>query len=113
MSKCDRCQRLGRLLPSTKMALISVNPSLIFKIWAIEFIGPFSVRAKRTGARYVITVVEYVTKWAEVEPVDTCSSEVASKFIYEKIITRFGYPLTLVNDQGSHFINKTNATLIE
>ena len=42
--------------------------------------------AKRSGARY-ITAVEYVTKWAEAEPVDTCSSEIAAMFIYENIIT--------------------------
>ena len=81
--------------------------SLTFKIWAINFIGPFPIPTKRTSARYIITAVEYVTKWAEAEPVETCSNEVASKFIYENIITRFGCPLTLISDQGSHFINKT------
>ena len=59
----------------------------------------------------MITTIEYVTKWAEEEPVETCSSEVAAKFIYENIITRFGFPLTLISDQGSHFINKTIAAL--
>ena len=113
VSKCDRCQRLGRLLPSTEITLISVNPSLTFEIWAIDFIGPFLVPAKRTSARYIITVVEYVIKWAEAEPVDTCSSEVAAKFIYENIITRFGCPITLISDQGSHFINKTITALTE
>ena len=89
------------------MPLISVNPSLTLEIWAIDFIGQFPVLAKRTGARYIITTVEYVTKWVEAEPVDTYYSEVAAKFIYENIITRFGFPITLISDQGSHFINKT------
>ena len=107
VSECDRCQRLGRPLPSTKIPLISVKSSLTFEIWAINFIGPFSIPAKRTGARYIIIAVEYVTKWAEAEPVDTCSSEIAANFIYENIITRFGCPITLISDQVSHFINKT------
>ena len=100
VSQCDRCQRLGRCPPSTEMPLISINPSLTFEIWAIEFIGPFPRPAKRTGARYIITVVEYITKWAEEEPVNTCSSEIAAKFIYENIITIFGCPLTLIR-QGN------------
>ena len=37
----------------------------------------------------------------------SCSSEVAANFIYENIIIRFRCPLTLISDQGSHFINKT------
>ena len=52
--------------------MISVNPILTFEIWAIDFIGPFLVPARWIGTRYIITVVEYVTKWAEVEPVKTC-----------------------------------------
>ena len=107
VSQCDQCQRLGQTLPSIEIPLILVNPSLTFEIWAIDFIGPFPIPTKRTSARYIITTVEYVTKWAEAEPVETCSSEVAAKFIHENIITRFGFPLTLISDQGSHFINKT------
>ena len=78
--------------------MISVNPSLTFEIWAIDFIGPFPIPAKRIGVRYIITAVEYVTEWEEAEPVDTCSSEIAAKFIYENIITIFGCPLTLISD---------------
>ena len=95
------------------MIFILVNPSLTFEIWAIDFIGPFPILAKRTRARYIITAVEYVTKWAEAKPVDICSSEIAAKFIYENIITRFGCPLTLISDQGTHFINKTIKTLTD
>ena len=95
------------------MHLISVNPSLTFEIWAIDFIGPFPIPTKRTGARYIITVVEYVTKWAEAKPVDTCSSKIAAKFIYENIITIFRCPITLISDQGSHFINKTIKVLTD
>ena len=93
------------------MSLISVNPSLTFEIRAIDFIGPFPIPAKRTGVRYIITAVEYVTNWVEAEPIDTCSSEIAAKFNYENIITRFGCPLTLISDQGTNFINRTIKTL--
>ena len=86
---------------------------MTFEIWAINFIGPFSISTKIIWARYIITAFEYVTKWAEVERVDTCSSEIAAKFIYENIITLFGCPITLINDRGTHFINKTIKTLTD
>ena len=54
VSQCDRCQRLGRPLPSTEMPLISINSSLTFEIWAIDIIGPFPIPTKRTGARYIL-----------------------------------------------------------
>ena len=113
VSQCDRCQRLGQPLHSTEMPLISVNLSLTFEIWSIDFIGPFPIPSKRTSARYIITIVKYVTKCAEAEPVDTCFSEIAAKFIYENIITQFGCPITLINDQVTHFINRTIKALID
>ena len=80
------------------MPLLPISPSLTFETWAIDFIGPFPKQGKRTGARYIIIVVEYVTKWEEAEPIHSFTKEVAAKFIYEKIITRFGCPLNLISD---------------
>jgi transposase InsO family protein len=57
--------------------------------------------------------VEYVTKWEEEKPFETCTKEVVEKFIYLNIITRFGCPLTLINDQGTHFVNETIHVLIK
>ena len=95
------------------MPFLPINPSLTFETWAIDFISPFPKQGKRIGGRYIITTVEYVTKWVEVEPIPSCTIEVAAKFIYENIITRFGYPLTLISDQGTHFINQTSETLLK
>ena len=95
------------------MPLIPVSPSLAFETWTVDFVGPFPKQGRRTRARYTITAVEYVTKWAEAELVPSCTKEVAAKFIYENIITRFGFPLTLISDQGSHFINHTIQILLK
>jgi transposase InsO family protein len=54
-----------------------------------------------------------VTKWAEVEPVKTCTKEAGTKFIYENIITRFECPLTLISNQGTHFLNKMIQVLLK
>ena len=113
IAQCDTCQRLGRHLPKNEMLLLPINPILAFETRAIDFIGPFPKQGKRTGARYIITIVEYVTKWEEEEPVPSCTKEVATKFIYENIITSFGCPLTLISDQVTHFINQTIETLLK
>ena len=55
------------------MPLVSVNPNLTFEIWTIDFIGAFHNPGQRIGARYLITTVEYVTKWDEVEPIESCT----------------------------------------
>jgi len=65
------------------------------------------------SVEYINIVIEYVTKWAEAEPFETCTKEVTTKFIYENIITRFGCPLTLISDQGTHFVNDTIQVLLK
>ena len=74
--KCDKCQILGRHLKQNEMSLTSINPSLTFEIWAIDFVGPFPKPSHRIGTKYIITSVEYVTKWEEVKPVESCTKEV-------------------------------------
>ncbi len=41
----------------------------------------------------------------EIQALRTNTTVVIAKFRWEHIVTRFGYPLTIVIDQGTHFIN--------
>ena len=81
------------------MPLMSINHSLNFEIQAIYFVGPFPKPSHRIGTRYIITTIEYVTKWVEAKPIESCTKKVATKFIYENIMTRFGCPITLISDR--------------
>jgi hypothetical protein len=40
-----------------------------------------------------------------VELVESSTKEIEAKFIYENIIKRFVCPLTIINEQGTHFVN--------
>jgi transposase InsO family protein len=76
-----------------------------FEKWAIDFVGPIYPPGKHTGARYIITMIEYLTRWAEGREVKDSSTTTTACFIFEDIITRFGFPKVLMSDQGTHFIN--------
>ena len=67
-----------------------LNPqvtSQAFDKWAIDFVGPINPLGKRTGARYIITMTDYLTRWAEAKPVKDYSSETTVQFIFENIVT--------------------------
>jgi transposase InsO family protein len=84
-----------------------------FEKWAIDFVGPINPPRKCTGARYIITAIEYLTRWAEARAFKDYNAATATHFIFDDIITRFGCPKVLMSDQGTHFINNTIEALIE
>jgi transposase InsO family protein len=76
-------------------------------------VGPINPPGKCTGARYIITATKYLTRWAEARVVKDCSANTVARFIFDDIITRFGCPKVFMSDQGTHFINKTVASMTE
>ena len=95
------------------MPLILVVPSLTFEIWEIIFSWPFLTPSWQIGVRYITIAIDYVSKWEKVEPIKVCISEVEIKLNYKNIFTIFGFPLTLINYIGTHFINKTIEFLLK
>jgi hypothetical protein len=47
---------------------------------------------------YILIATDYTIKWVEVEALKTNIIVVIAKNLYECILIRFGYPLTLVID---------------
>jgi transposase InsO family protein len=84
-----------------------------FDKWEIDYMGPINPPPKRTGERYIITVIEYLTRWAEAAPVTYCSAKTTAHFLFEQVITRFWCPRVLMRDQGTHFINNTIRAMLE
>ena len=61
---CGVCQGTGRPSWRDEMPL---NPQMMlqpFEKWAIDFVGPIQPQGK-TGVRYIITTMEYLTHWVE------------------------------------------------
>jgi transposase InsO family protein len=82
-------------------------PTEVFQRWGLYFIGPINPPAKGTKNKYIITATDYTTKWVEARALKDNTATSTARFIFEEIITKFGCPIELVSDQGSHFLNVT------
>jgi hypothetical protein len=73
--------------------------------WGLDFVGPIKPIRRYIGNKYILVNIDYVIKWVEARTLRTNTMIVIAKKIYECILTNFGCPLTIVTNQGVHFIN--------
>ncbi|MCO5554188.1 hypothetical protein L7F22_007714 [Adiantum nelumboides] len=70
-------------------------------------VGPSHKRGKQAGTArgkcYILTVVDYLSRWAEAKPVKQITSKDVAKFVYEDICCKFGMHLELLSDKGPGF----------
>jgi hypothetical protein len=81
-------------------------PTKPFMKWGLDSIGPIKPVSCSHNNKYILVTTDYVTKWAEAKALKTNTTVVTSQFIYIFILTKFSYPFTLINNQGTHFINE-------
>ncbi|GJR57476.1 reverse transcriptase domain-containing protein [Tanacetum coccineum] len=69
---CDACQRQGKISQRDEMPQNLIQICEIFDVWGIEFIGSFS---SSWGNKYILVVVDYVSKWVEAKALPTMTPE--------------------------------------
>lgn len=95
---CNVCKRNESPL---RRGELSLNPQVTlqaFDKWEIDFVGPIQRPGKKMGARYIITETEYLTRWADAQPVKDCNADTAANLISELILLRFRQPKILMSD---------------
>ena len=108
--RCDECQRFKHPLKADFNTLNPVESWQPFEKWGIDFIGPISPTSNLN--RYIISATDYAAKWGEAKAFVYTDALSTVKFLYENVITRFGCPLQIISDQGSHFLNEVIAHLL-
>nr|GEX70142.1 DNA-directed DNA polymerase [Tanacetum cinerariifolium] len=72
-----------------------------FPLETLDFMGPFpSLR----GNRYILVVVDYLSKWVEAKALPANDARVVVKFL-KSLFARFGTPRAIISDRGTHFCN--------
>ncbi|GJX28451.1 reverse transcriptase domain-containing protein [Tanacetum coccineum] len=73
----------------------------VFDVWGLDFMGPFP---DSRGNKYILVVVDYVSKWIEAQALPTNDARVVVKFL-RGLFARFGVPKALISDRGTYFFN--------
>ncbi|CAL9012001.1 unnamed protein product [Prunus brigantina] len=99
VKRCDRCQRYKPIPNLPAEIYHPQNSPWPFMQWAIDLVGPLPPAPAKKEMMIVVT--DYFTKWIEVEALSSTKEADVEQFIWRNIICRFGYPQSLVTDNGS------------
>ena len=77
----------------------------------VDVMGPFPRSDK--GNRYVLTVMDYFTKWPEAYAVPDQEAETVVDALVEGMFSRFGAPESIHSDQGRNFESRVFAAMCD
>ncbi|GJS07675.1 reverse transcriptase domain-containing protein [Tanacetum coccineum] len=101
VTRCDACQRQGKISQRDEMPQNTIQVCEIFEVWGISFLGPFlSLR----GNKYILVAIDYLSKWVEAKALPTNDTRVVCKFL-KSLFAQFGTPRAIISDRGTHFCN--------
>ncbi|KAK1693224.1 hypothetical protein QYE76_009921 [Lolium multiflorum] len=100
VKKCNGCQRFAKKRHQPASALKTIPITWPFAVWGLDMVGPF--KTARGGMTHLLVMIDKFTKWIEAKPIKKLDGSTAVTFLKE-IIVRFGYPHSIITDNGSNF----------
>ena len=99
---CDICQKTtdkGRatIAPLEPLPIISQPFSRI----AVDIVGPI-VPSANDKSRYILTIVDFATRWPEAVPLRDIEASTVAEAMFE-VMCRVGIPREVLSDRGSQF----------
>ncbi|MCO5564540.1 hypothetical protein L7F22_018202 [Adiantum nelumboides] len=106
IQRCDACQRAKMPTRVASMPLRPMMGARAFSKWGIDFVRPIQPPAYRFQAQYIIVATDYLTTWTEAKATRKNDARTTVAFLYENVLTRYGLPIEIVSDRGTHFLNE-------
>ncbi len=99
---CHQCQFFAQ--KDLPIPTGTVEPTGPWERVGMDIIGPLP--QTNEGNRYIVTAIDYHTRWPEACALKEANAEQVAKFLYEDIICRHGIIDKIHTDQDTHFVNQ-------
>lgn len=97
------CQSFANLSTQPPEKLTFMASPWPFAQWTIDLIGPLP--KGRGPATDAIVIIDYFTKWVEVEALSRITEKKMTDFVWRNLVCRYGIPYALIADNGRQFDN--------
>ena len=110
VKSCLACQQRKHPPKAPPGLLQPIKVGKPFERVGIDLLGPFP--KSTSGNTFIVTAVDYATKWAEAKAIRNGTAKCVAGFIVENLICRFGCPAELLSDRGACFKSKLVTELL-
>ncbi|XP_015168557.1 uncharacterized protein [Solanum tuberosum] len=109
LEACHSSPRQKSISRCNELPMTPILEVELFNVWGVNFMGLF---VSSYGQKYILVVVDYVSKWVETVALPENDSKSVAGFLKKNIFSRFGTPRDIISDGGSHFCNKVFSELL-
>uniref|UniRef100_A0A2N9GHT1 Integrase catalytic domain-containing protein n=1 Tax=Fagus sylvatica TaxID=28930 RepID=A0A2N9GHT1_FAGSY len=102
--KCDKCQRFAPRIHQPAWELNLLSSPWPFAQWSLDIVGPLPQAPG--NKKFLIVATDYFTKWIEAEPLTHIREVDTKRFLWKRVVTRFGIPWAVISDNGTQFEGK-------
>lgn len=103
ISSCETCasamnpnsKKLGKLMPLPV-------PLQAGHTISMDIIGPLKIT--KQGYRYILVIIDHLSKWLELIPLTTLDAKVVSQAFVDNWICRHGVPMKIITDRANYFV---------
>ncbi|KAG7541789.1 Ribonuclease H-like superfamily [Arabidopsis thaliana x Arabidopsis arenosa] len=107
VARCEKCQRHAPIVHAPTELLQTATPPYPFMRWTMDIVGPFPASRQK---KYLLIMMDYFTKWAEVESYARIQSKFKGFCANWRIRLRKPTPRY---PQGNGQAKATNKTIID
>ena len=101
VARCNECEAIKPPGRSMKAPLGKMMVGALMDRLGTDVLGPLPETPR--GNKYILVVADYFTKWVEIFAVPNQTAPTCAEKIVNKVITRFGNPLSIHSDQGRNY----------
>jgi len=105
VKRCHACQIHVDFIHQAPRHLHPITSSRTFDMWGIDVVGPISPPSSK-GHRFILSIIDYSSKWAEAIPLREVKTSDVIKFIKHHVVYRFGVPWWIIHDNGPQFVSQ-------
>ena len=103
---CPECQELSQVKPNNISHQFTASSYWSTDRLAIDFAGPHD------DGGYVLLVIDTFSRWVELFHTTAATAETTMHCLLQ-IVGRYGAPLQILSDRGSHFVNDVIECLLK